>query len=292
MQKVENILNFLGIPFVTHGQHRHTTSGWLNVGCPWCGLVGHYRLGINKSYVYCHCWACGPHDLVKTLSELSRRPVSEVKRLFGGVQRSRPKAEETERPGKLVIPSGLIPLLDSKPHCAYLRRRGLEPASIAALWRVQAIAHHQSLAWRLFIPIYLRGEVVSWTTRSISKSHPLRYRAASANEEKFNHRHLLYGEDYCTTSVVVCEGPTDVWRVGPGAVATFGKSFTRPQVRRIVRFTTRTVCYDKDGQGQAQKLCRMLEVFPGNTFNANLVTADDPGDATGSELRALRALCQ
>lgn len=134
--------------------------------------------------------------------------------------------------------------------------------------------------------------MVSWTTRSISDRHSERYISASPQEESIDHKTLLYSEDYVRETIIVCEGPTDVWRIGPGAVSTFGTSFSQGQVDKICRYPRRVVCFDRESfaQRRAAELCDLISPFPGETFNIKLETGKDPGNCDIKEIKKLRSL--
>ena len=144
------------------------------------------------------------------------------------------------------------------------------------------------LPWRLFIPFHIHGEVVSWTTRSIGQNG-LRYVSASSDQEKVNHKSILYGEDFCRHAVIVHEGPFDVWRTGPGAVATCGTGFSRSQLLRLSNYPVRVICFDNEKQAQqrATELCDLLEPFPGETIQVTL-DAKDAAEASDKEINQLR----
>jgi DNA primase len=158
------------------------------------------------------------------------------------------------------------------------------------LWNAQGIGMSSQLPWRIFIPIELNGEMVSWTTRSIN-DYGLRYISAKLTQESFPHKHLLYGEDYARHTVIIHEGPLDVWTVGPGAVGTLGTSYTRAQVVRMSKYLRRVVCFDNEPEAQrrARKLCDDLEPFEGETHNV-ILDAKDANTASAKEIRRLRRL--
>jgi len=241
-------------------------------------------MGYSLAGRYVNCWACGPHGLVETLVAASERPWREIKALLGDLA-SKPVPERPR--GTLILPKGVGPLLPA--HVKYLKRRGFDPDEIIKVWRVQGLGLVPDLRWRLFIPIYHQGEVVSWTTRSISDTHSLRYRSAGLLEESLPHKELLYGEDYVRHCVLVQEGPLDAWRIGPGAVATCGTGFSRAQVNRLSRFPVRVVCFDNEPEAQkrARQLCDLLEVFPGETYNVRF-SAKDASRSSEREIRRLR----
>lgn len=278
------ILEELEIPYLTEG-HEHCREGWIQIDCPWCTPgARHWRMGYNIADDFVNCWACGSHGLSDTLVSASGRSAKSVLALLRG--RGPSRFERKERTSRLVLPRRLGPLLQA--HKRYLRERGLVPSEIERTWHVQGIGHSIKLAWRIFIPIYYHGDVVSWTTRKIADVGT-RYISAAENEEAIPHKHLLYGEDYVRHAVIVTEGPFDVWRIGPGAVCCFGTSFTRAQVLKLSKYPTRVVCFDSEptAQQQAKELCSMLECFEGETYRVEL-DSKDPGSATKKEILKLR----
>jgi len=165
----------------------------------------------------------------------------------------------------------------------------LDPEQIQERWGVRAIGLAPNLAWRLWIPIHLHGEVVSWTTRSIGDKGT-RYISAAPDQEAVPHRELLYGEDRAGHAVVVCEGPVDVWRLGPGAVATMGVGYTPAQVERISHHTLRVICFDGEmaAQRRAGRLADELVGFPGKTVVVELESGKDVAEADEEEIKQLR----
>lgn len=282
----EEVLDTLKIPYRTSGHH-HCRDGWVQLDCPFCGKGSEkFHLGYNIRSHYMNCWKCGPHSVKSTLFRASRASKEEIGRLLGSLDQSGVLAEdELVLTGRLRLPRGLEPL--GAAHRRNLTNRGFDPDEIERLWRVQGLGRTAELPWRIFIPIHFKGKVVSWTTRSLGNKQ--RYMSASREDEDIDHKHLLYGQDYCSHSIIIVEGPTDVWNVGPGAVATFGLSFTSHQVKRMGLHPFRYVCFDstKDAQSRAVQLADLLSVFPGETHIVEL-DAEDPGSASKKEIKLLR----
>jgi hypothetical protein len=283
--KIQDVLKELNIPIAPE-THHHTSPGWINIDCPWCTKNTHrYRLGINLAGNYASCWACGSKLLGEVIHEITELPWNKIKDLLRGVERqvlpNLPKAR-----GKLVVPLGIGELLPC--HCNYLERRGFNKDNLERLWKVKGIGLHNRLAWRIFIPIVFQGEVVSWTTRSVSDEGQ-RYWSAKQEEEVFPHKDLLYGEDYVRHTIIVHEGPTDVWRTGPGAVATLGTSYSRAQIRRMANHAVRVVCFDSEpmAQRRATHLCDLLDTFPGSTYNV-VLSGKDAASSPLDEIQELR----
>jgi DNA primase len=178
----------------------------------------------------------------------------------------------------------------TRPHRRYLRERGFDPNEVVRLWGVRGICMAARCGWSLWIPVHLRGEVVSWTTRSVSHQVVTRYVSAREDEEAVALKHCLYGLDYVRHSTVVVEGPTDAWRVGPGATATMGTAFTREQVALLAEIPRRAICFDRGraAQGRAARLYEVLEGCPGETRMAELETGDDAASADAGEVAELR----
>jgi hypothetical protein len=283
---LKDILTEGRVPFRTPGEHHHTTQGWVQVDCPDCSPGSQkWRLGLSLTKRGANCWTCGRKKffpIMKTLLNVNGKVLFD---LLGGIDFK--VAKELRKTGTYKEPPSLGKLW--KAHTAYLRHRGFDPKKLVRLWDLQGIAQSSRLAWRIFIPITLQGQNVSWTTRSISDKVDKRYIAASVEEEAISHKELLYGEEYCRHAVIVHEGPFDVFRTGPGAVCTFGTGFSRPQVLRLSKFPVRVVCYDStaDGKKASDDLCSQLEGFDGDTYQVFL-KAKDAGSASRTEISKLR----
>lgn len=283
------------VPHKQPGEHEHARTGWVQVDCPWCGLEGHWRLGIQVRHLYANCWHCGRHNITEVIQALTGWGWGQAKdaaQALGAGALGTPGA--TPRPlGRLVLPKGLGPL--QAAHTAYLRGRGFDPAALAQLWGIQGLGWDgrrecgSALRWRVWIPIHYRGKVVSWTTRSIAPDAHLRYVSAELDEEAMPHKELLYGEDYARHAIIIHEGPVDAWRVGPGAVATCGTAYSAAQVARMTRYPVRAVCFDNEpsAQARARQLCDKLMAFPGETMNV-VLDAHDAAEAEEAEITHLR----
>ena len=285
--KFTELLDQWQVSYRQAGETHHATTGWVQLDCPLCGKGSNkWHLGYKLDGRYFSCWRCGRLPLGETLAEITGLSVRECLRMVLG--ETTPEAyQKSLISGKLTLPKNLGPLLPA--HRKYLHHRGFNPDEITKLWELQGIGVSSKLAWRLFIPILNNGKLVSWTTRSISDTTPARYINAPVEHEAVSMKVLLYGSQYPRHSVIVVEGPTDVWKIGPGSVATMGIGFTRAQLLAISRYPSRCICFDSepDAQKRAQMLCQALEVFDGETTNV-VLAAKDPGSASPRELRKLR----
>lgn len=286
---MQDILAARGVPFAG-ADHKHGRPGWVQVDCPYCGGgAAKFHMGISLTTGACACWKCGKHNTARVLGTLTGMPTRKCRELLDGADTVAPPRART---GKLVRPAGLGPL--AGVHRAYLAKRRLDATQVAALWGVlgtkQLGGKWRQLSWRLWIPFHYRGEVVSWTTRSIRPKGGLRYLSAAADQEAMPHKELLYGADYATSSVIIHEGQVDVWATGPGAVATSGTAYTEAQLKAMARYPVRCVCFDSSpaAQDRARNLCRDLAAFPGTTHQVELESGGDAAEADPEELQELR----
>ena len=223
--------------------------------------------------------------MVSTLSLITGLSTGKIIPLLGNLRPS--ITSVIPQTGKLKLPKGVGPLQPS--HEWYLKQRKYDPAEISELWGVQGIGLSSQLPWRLFLPITHQYETVSWTTRAIGKAEP-KYISAGPLEESLPHKSLLYGEDLASHAIIIVEGPFDAWRIGPGAVATFGLNYSPEQLRRMKNYPVRVVCFDNSdlAQKRASALADRLEVFDGETHVVCL-SGPDPDSTPKREIRQLRS---
>lgn len=293
MSEVRSLLIELGIQ-AAPASHRHGRSGWVQINCPDCGEgLNKYHLGISERQVKANCWNCGPKNLTDILHRLSDLSFPEIKAALASLlPASREGMEQRAIPKRLKLPAGLGKLL--RAHRDYLRGRFFDPRSVRQIWKLQGIGvSTPDHAWRIFIPVIVNGRTVSWTARSIGDD-PIRYRSCAEDKEIVPHKSTLFGIDYVSKVAIVHEGPLDVMATGPGAVATFGTSFTPGQIRRLAKLRRLIICYDSSraAQQRAMALMNYLEPFPVECTNV-VIEADDAADAlvnNPKELRLLRKL--
>lgn len=286
---IQRLLSEHGIRYTEGGTHQHVREGWLGLDCPWCGSIGKFHLGIHLTSLRAFCWRCGRRDLAEALALIARMPVGRAKGLIASLPRTpEVTTRDKMRRGMLRLPEGLQAL--AEPHQRFLRERGFNPDLLERLWGLRGIGLGSWLSWRIWAPVCLNGKVVTWTTRSIGTTNPRRWLHAPPEYEALPIKMLLYGWDHVRNSVVIVEGPSDVWRVGPGAVALFGVLATTPQIRLLSSVPRRVICFDREPEAQraARLLAEQLSCFPGETSVVELSSAD-PGEASDDEVEELRS---
>ncbi len=259
---VPRLLSDYRVDYVTEG-HSRATQGWINIHCPFCAGSRDYHLGIPEKGNVAHCWRCGTHSLVHTLSVVLSIPYPEVRNLlrtYGVLSKSRARDSEPKvsiHPFKFPTPHA--PLTNSGKD--YLRKRGFDPERIEREWGVFqtgpiSFLDKISYSHRIIIPISWNGEIVSFQGRDITGRSEVKYLACPMKREKISHKTILYGEQKEWAkggSVIVVEGVTDVWRLGKRAVATFGIKFKMEQVLQLLDHAQRFfIVFDEDLQAQKQ----------------------------------------
>lgn len=286
---ITEVLEEAQVPFCPPGSHHHVREGWVGIDCPWCptpiGDKGRWRLGIETSTGRCNCWVCGGHSITNVLTALG--VVSRVQ-APGLLQRLKFKKVYLEaKRGRLELPKGVGPL--QKHHRDYLRSRDLKPNEIEGLWKVKGLGITRHLSWSLFIPVHMDGQMVSWTTRRLGEGGS--YINARPDQEDVPIKNTLYGADLVRSTAIICEGPADAWKIGPGAVATFGVQMSTAQIKMMHHFPRRVILLDSDAAGvnRGRFMADWIGALPGETFYVQL-DADDPGSASRRELNRLRRM--
>lgn len=293
MASITDVLEELGIDYRRAGESPHVTRNYIGIVCHYCGEgSGKYGMGIHAEKGFVTCWKCNSHKpLIAVLHDITRKPYSVLKPLLEGIGsesfQNAPRTD-SDRPRRLTLPEGIGTL--SRPHIRYLKGiRGFDPSELERVWGVQGIGLAVRLAWRVFIPIAERGKIVSWTTRAIRDDVDAKYVDASPEQEAKPAKRVLFGEDLAGHAIIVCEGPLDAMRVGPGAVALLGSKWSSAQLEKIARHPVRVIALDNEPEAQrkARELCDLLSVRPGKTIRVE-IDAKDPGSASPKEIKLLR----
>jgi hypothetical protein len=289
---IERFCSTYHIPILPEGHH-HCHAGWMQLHCPFCGGADGWHLGFNLQWGNFNCWRCGS---LKTLNVIGaflktnrKQDILDVLRKFQIRKQGEPLRERVERNDKLDPPVGMGPL--TRLHRLYLRRRGFNPTALEQLWGLRATTHLSGeWNWRIVAPIRDQdGRVVAYQGRAIQTDVRPKYKMTDRDDALIDPSHLLYGLECAQKSVVIVEGVVDVWKIGPGAVATFGIDWKQEQANRLRCFNQRYVLFDPEPKAQqrALALAENLSLFGGVT-EVIYGYDTDPGDFTNAQVRRLR----
>lgn len=228
------------IPYWTDG--KNVSPGWTNIQCPMCDDHSNHG-GFSPEGRY-SCWRCGSHPIKEVVFELIHID-------WWRIRDDYVTSEIRDLPNKRTeIRSGTKPF--SLPahgplrghHLDYLSSRGFDGEKLERDFQIRATSHLGPYKFRILIPILWGGKIVSYQGRDWTGKSELRYKTCPIEEEIIHHKHVLYCPTMPQDSIVVVEGVTDVWRLGPGSAATFGTGFTREQILVLSSFKRVFLLYD------------------------------------------------
>jgi hypothetical protein len=299
-------------------RRRVTSKGeYYAVCCPYCNDT-RFRLNIG------HCWGrqdpetgwrwmslavCWNDTRCLDNPRLRDDLLEDITELDGQLDRApvRKADPAPERPDVIDWPGDVVRLNELDPdHPArrYMEKdRGFDVDILSRVyhvsWCVESKNYHARE--RIIIPVYQWGKLRHWQARypgelpwhdkALKRSLPLKYGGPTGG----NPSHLLYNLDQASRyeTVIICEGVTDVWRVGPMAVSVFGNSVKRLQQKALVTaFGERSVILlldpDKAGDAGARSAEDLAAEFPQNRFcRVRLPEGRDPASFDRPTLRRL-----
>lgn len=274
---------------------KNVRIGNVNIACPFCDDHSNH-LGGTPATGQVYCWRCGSHSLYKLLKAIGTEKPEVYLKKYGKDMGSTP-IQHIEQPvgGVCQMPemdndNGLHPRA-----IAYLAERGYDALELEQLYGIQSTGPVGEWKFRIMVPIYRKGQLVSYLGRDYTGQQDLRYKTASREQEAYHHKDTLYGIDAASRSaVLVVEGVFDAWRFGWGAVATFGTSYRPQQVLELVQLRKPVfVLYDNEPEARVRgnnlvQALLLLGVPAQQLFLPEGVK--DPAELTAEQVREIRAI--
>lgn len=238
------------------------------VNCPSCG--GKKKLTISyingtapppyteKVWHKIHCFKCG----------YGKRPGTKdaLKELLANYAQIAERAnilintDEVVEKIELEQPGGLKPLGDDTAAGIYVKKRGFDPEHLMSTYNMKRIAKPLPgkgyLQDYLFIPMYARGELISWQARAVfPKQEPRWYISSGGKKPIFNLD--LAAQTSC---IIIQEGIFDAIACGNSGVAIMGKYLTNYQTELLSEIKKPIiVCLDPDASKDAKRLYYQLK---------------------------------
>lgn len=232
---------------------------WVNIDCPYCDKKGHYNLGFNNIGNNYHCWkSLHNYPLTKVLSDILSISQNEVREILkdynGGVNII--KKEKFSKVKYLELPTDTFTKAEKK----YLRERNFNPGYLYKKYHIVGGGIDGDWKFRIIIPIYFNGQLISWTGRSILPKGKLqelkipRYKNLSNEKSLKNIKELFFNLDNCKSdSVVLTEGAFDVLRFDGNAICSMGTELTESQIKLLQeRFKKVFILFDNEIPAQAK----------------------------------------
>lgn len=263
------LFEYLRIPYWTAG--KNVAKDCVNIRCPCPGCTdtsNHY--GANTITGSGRCWKCGGTYPAQAIAWAAHISVPEANKLIrqyttGGAV---PAQKAVKYASSLSIPGGPL----HEMHKQYLLKRGLDPDYLVRYYGIKgtmlgARLEGKDFSLRIIIPIKNpEGKIVSFQGRDITgDDRRNRYEGCPKEKAMENYKHLLYGADLAwhSDSVVVVEGVFDAWKLGPGAVATFGTGMTKEQLLMLSHWKRVTFFFDPEPEAQkhAEEYAREVAMY-------------------------------
>lgn len=280
------------------------------VNCRFCNDTRH-RLYVNHLW-YEHPWLAHCWNETECLKNPDNRRIFEGELLFklagSPVRIKNPGPPESDDPSVSVPAPGFVRELSrvERSHRAveYLRARGFDPGYLSDVFAVgvcDGSQRYPAMSGRIYIPVFDSDRMVGWQGRFPydPPRNPLTgkpdWKALGAtkyyNRPGFRKSKYLYGPDcdWGLPYVVLVEGVTDVWRIGPAARAYLGIEMSQQQRALVANRWGRpghvVVCMG-DGEAhsnnerQATLLQDTLARLGARVVRVTLPPGQDPGGLT------------
>lgn len=194
-------------------------------------------------------------------------------------------------PGEIKLFSELP---KNHPSIVYLQSRGYDPYELERLYGISYCESvfdktYYPLTNRIFIPIFMKGNLVGWQGRYIGDPDWKHSRVQKYfNLRGMSKKDMLYNFDSAVAQnvIVIVEGAADVWRIGPGAVALLGSDMAENQ-KHLIRegFVNKPVAVflDADAVDKSVAIANSLYPYLGSRVFPVISTAKDPGSMTTQE---------
>ena len=276
-----------GIAYYEDGEN--VQRGWVGVRCPFCYDHSNHG-GFNLSGGYFNCWRCGGHSVVDYVKAVLHLHYDDAQTIVDEYSTRTTllhhlNEKKIARAAKVDLPGEPL----GKFHRKYLQVRGFDPDFIESKYLVKGTGPVGKWKLRIMIPLIFHGNTVSYTGRDITGGKQLRYKTLGVENSVVNPKYILYGFDDCKEdSIVVVEGPFDVWRMGDGYCSGLGTTLTDQQLRLLSSFKTVAFLFDAEPEAQCKAVdyATRLSSLGSRAFVIDIEDTKDPADL--SERRAAR----
>jgi DNA primase len=272
------------IPYKTSG--KNVSQGWVGVNCIYC-IDGSNHLGINLQSKTFSCFKCSETgNAVKLVCSIDGVSVHSaldiISEYSGGTYIPKEKKFQT----KTTLPIGASKKFP-KSHLDFLiKRRYTE--EVIKTYDLYATGPVGIYNHRIIIPVFVNHRMVAFVGRDVTGNSDKPYWNSSDKYGTKDVKQTLYNMDNVIgNTVIIVEGILDAWRIGDGAVCTFGTKHTREQLRLLKGMHRVFVMYDADAVPIAHKLAYDLSSFCKDVVVLEL-SEGDPDEMKDDDVRALR----
>ena len=276
---------------------KNVTKGWINIQCPFCDDT-HNHLGINKTRTAFSCWRCPEQGWIgKLVGELEQCDYEQSIQLLKDYSHDTENVSTVKYQIKHSFTGKVLPMSASKEflpvHLNCLKQRRYDPKYLIKKYDLYAcgMASHE-VQYRIIIPVKLNNRIVSFVGMDATGKHKIKYMQSLIEESIIPSKNTLYNIDSVIDIMVIVEGIADVWRLGDGAIATFGVGYSQSQLDMIVSHPAKRIFVMFDGEKEAQKIAENLSKSV-SVFNKYVeiikLNQGDPDDLSEQDIYHLRS---
>lgn len=286
----EKFLSDAGISFKTKGENVPRDA--VNICCFYCGDSGkRYHLVINKHKPFSACWVCGKYvptvELVKDILKCSwadaRKIVYGDKHILFGYD-----DEIFDRPKRAKIcrlPKYVRPVLENVSKYDTIRENAKQYLFFKRNISVQRVEQFNlcygyggEQAYRIVIPMYFGGQLMTYTGRDFTDRSGLRYKACETENCVLLPTEFLYGlDEFEGHKAIVVEGAFDRIVMGNGAMAASTNKLSPKQKSMLCNLDLEELVFvlDPDAFDKAEELAEYFRPVV-NRVKAVQLVRDNP----------------
>ena len=234
------------------------------------------------------CWFCGKHSAFELVTAFVGSSITETYTILKAYE----DGKSYYTAPKLAPPKAIsLPLKQfNRVEQAFLQQRNID--TLVDKYDLRGGGVHSYFSYRIVIPIYKDGVIVSARGRSIANTK-LKYLALDPSLEIIPHKHTLFNEDNTIgDTIVVVEGEIDAMRFGDGCVATYGTQITEPQVIALSKYKNIILLLDNDDAGKraVDRIGNDIATLTGREISSILLPSPykDVGDVPTELIHELR----
>jgi len=280
------LLGDIGVPFWTSG--KNISDGWISVSCPMCGEESNHGAFAPDGFGY-SCFICGKHSVKKVLAEYTswQEATTLIKEyssaLYSPDTHIKERASVVEWP-----PPNAVPMPSA--HAKYLFDRGFDPKQMREQYGMECCWYSGPMKYRIVIPVYQNGRLVSYVGRDITGKSSLKYKNLSETKSVLPVKETIFNLDSIHETAIICEGPFDAIRFGAHGVCVWGLQYTSIQTKLLAsRLKRAVIAFDSEriARERAMELGADLD-WQGVQVDILSIDAADPGELSKEEAESIK----
>jgi len=172
-------------------------------------------------------------------------------------------------------------------HKKYMKNRNFDVDHLTELYDLKFTTNLGDWKFRIIIPIKFENRIVTFTSRDVTNRSEVKYKHLSDQKAIIPIKNTFYNYDTIQDSAILVEGITDVWRLGNGAIGSFGTELSKPQIALLTRLKNLFIMFDSDATKKAEKLGENLET---GSLHVEIIEMEegDPAELSIDDVRHLK----